>query len=36
MGHVLHGNCLLEDVTEVKVEGRIDEKARKKAYAATR
>jgi hypothetical protein len=31
----LHRNCLLKDVIELKVEGRIDEKARRKAYAAT-
>jgi hypothetical protein len=29
-GHILLRNCLLKHVTEEKVEGRIDEKTRKK------
>ena len=37
IGHILHRNCLLQRVTEGKIQGghRSDRKTRKKTYEAT-
>jgi hypothetical protein len=34
IGHILRRNCLLEHVTEGKIEGRSGRKTKKKTYAA--